>query len=263
MRVVSRNFHGRCDSCSCVPLRVANPCESHTHQTLPAVRFVPSWFPATGWKRELSRMRGTLDEVLTKPINFVKEQLVGNHLNVLFCMLTGASQAAGTAQPSFVASQLQRPDWNETRERDMLAWSAEALYTGGADTSISIAYSFLLAMLLFPEVQKKGQEEIDSVCGDQLPTWADRERLPYVSAILTEALRWGVVSPQALPHCALKDDEYLGYTIKKGTLLVPNIWCVFSCIDDRKVLAYDQTIGVSPATRHITRTPKSSAQSDI
>jgi len=82
-------------------------------------------------------------------------------------------------------------------------------------------------MVLFPEVQKKGQAELDAVLGgDQLPTWADRERLPYVDAILKELLRWGVVAPQALPHCALEESEYMGYTIEKGTMVVANSWYV-------------------------------------
>jgi hypothetical protein len=36
-------------------------------------------------------------------------------------------------------------------------------------------------MSLYPEVQKKAQEEIDAVVGhDRLPSFEDRERLPYV-----------------------------------------------------------------------------------
>jgi len=61
---------------------------------------------------------------------------------------------------------------------------------------MSIEYSFFLAMLLFPEVQKKAHDEIDAVVGSgRLPTLADRPYLPYVSAIVTEALRWHSVAP--------------------------------------------------------------------
>lgn len=49
---------------------------------------------------------------------------------------------------------------------------------------------FFLAMLKFPEVQKRGQEEIDRVIGsDRLPQLSDRESLPYVRAICTELFR--------------------------------------------------------------------------
>jgi cytochrome P450 len=51
-------------------------------------------------------------------------------------------------------------------------------------------------MVLFPEVQRKAQQEIDSVIGgDRLPTAEDRPRLPYVEALVAEVLRWQPVLP--------------------------------------------------------------------
>ena len=51
-------------------------------------------------------------------------------------------------------------------------------------------------MVLYPEVMKKAQAEIDNVVGpDTLPTFGDRERLPYVEAIVKETLRWNTVVP--------------------------------------------------------------------
>ncbi len=48
----------------------------------------------------------------------------------------------------------------------------------------------ILAMIRFPEVQKRAQEEIDRVIGnDYLPGISDGERLPYCSALCKELLR--------------------------------------------------------------------------
>ena len=69
-------------------------------------------------------------------------------------------------------------------------------------------------MTLFPEAQKKAQAEIDAVIGThRLPTYADRESLPFVEAVIKEVLRWHVVAPlgmscifcirMALPRCRL------------------------------------------------------------
>ena len=45
-------------------------------------------------------------------------------------------------------------------------------------------------MTLYPELQRMGQKEIDEVIGnDRLPTMADRERLPYLNALMKEVLR--------------------------------------------------------------------------
>ena len=52
-----------------------------------------------------------------------------------------------------------------------------------------------LAMVLYPDVQRKAQEEIDKVVGkDTLPTFDDMESLPYVKAVCAEALRCMEVS---------------------------------------------------------------------
>ena len=54
----------------------------------------------------------------------------------------------------------------------------------------------LLAIVAFPEVQKKAQAELDEVVGrHRLPTFADYERLPYIRAICKESLRWKTVDP--------------------------------------------------------------------
>jgi cytochrome P450 len=51
-------------------------------------------------------------------------------------------------------------------------------------------------MILFPEVQEKAQAEIDSVIGmDRLPTFDDRNALPYVEAVICETLRWHPAVP--------------------------------------------------------------------
>jgi len=86
--------------------------------------------------------------------------------------------------------------------------------------------TFFLAVLKFPEAQKRGQEEIDRVIGfsNRLPEIADRDSLAYVRAICTEILRWEVVTPFAIPHHLTADDEYRGYHIPAGTRVLPNLW---------------------------------------
>lgn len=55
----------------------------------------------------------------------------------------------------------------------------------------SVLRTFMLAMTLFPEAQKRAQEEIDRVVGcDRLPDFDDRENLRYIDAIYKECLRY-------------------------------------------------------------------------
>jgi len=55
---------------------------------------------------------------------------------------------------------------------------------------------FFLAMTLYPEVVRLAQRELDEVMGrERLPGFSDKPRLPYISAIMKEVLRWGPPTP--------------------------------------------------------------------
>jgi len=49
---------------------------------------------------------------------------------------------------------------------------------------------------LHPEVVRLAQRELDEVIGrERLPDFSDKPRLPYISAITKEVLRWGPPTP--------------------------------------------------------------------
>ena len=51
-------------------------------------------------------------------------------------------------------------------------------------------------MVLYPDIQVKGQAEVDAVTGKgRLPSFSDRGSLPYVNAIVKEVLRWNPAVP--------------------------------------------------------------------
>jgi len=85
----------------------------------------------------------------------------------------------------------------------------------------------MLSMVLNPDVQAKGQEEIDHIVGtDRLPTFEDRLSLPYVEAIYREVMRLHPPAPLGVEHSSIEDDFYLGYHIPKGCSVIPNIWAM-------------------------------------
>ncbi|KAG1864813.1 cytochrome P450 [Suillus subluteus] len=172
---------------------------------LPFLAKVPAWFPGAGFKRIAREWRGTLEEMVSAPHEFVKDQMV-----------------AGIAPMSFTSNLLEDSDIS-AEEDHTVKWSAFSLYAGGSDTTVSAIYSLFLAMTLFPDVQKKAQAEIDAVVGpDRLPSFADRDYLPYTEALVKEVLRWNVIVPTGA-HCVTKDDIHDGYYIPKGSLVMPNI----------------------------------------
>ena len=98
---------------------------------------------------------------------------------------------------------------------------------------------------MFPEIQARAQEEVDSVIpDDRLPEPEDVEKLTYLRAVLSEMLRWHSTVPtgvlrftrfhfywltsmvQGNPHRVMDDDIYNGYLIPKGTIIAYNAWYV-------------------------------------
>jgi len=142
-------------------------------------------------------------------------------------------QLNGTALPSLALENLQEVDDlglsgpDRDKAEEMIAGALGSIYAAGADTTVAAMKSLFVAMLLYPDVQKKAQNEIDSVIGrDQLPTFDDRPRLPFIDAVCKEVLRWRPVAPIAMPHAATKDDVYAGFFIPKGSLIVGNSWAI-------------------------------------
>ncbi|KAJ7885199.1 cytochrome P450 [Mycena olivaceomarginata] len=193
--------------------------------SIPALKYLPPWFPGASFQREAQRMRADLDKLFEVPYQFVKNEI-----------------SSGRPHPSFLLSYLEDKNGKETaEEEDLVQGFATALYSGGAETTPSALTSFILAMALNPEVQDLAQAEIDALLTDsksqraiptRLPTFDDRTRLPYVSAIVKEVWRWNPSVPLGLPHVVTQDDEYRGYTIEKGSIVWANVWAI---LHDEKI----------------------------
>ena len=86
---------------------------------------------------------------------------------------------------------------------------------------------FLVYMVQNPLVQKKLQAEIDEMVGDsRLPSLLDRPLMPYADAVMHELLRLSSITTIGLPHRAMKDVDFHGYRILKGTTIFANLYAV-------------------------------------
>ena len=62
--------------------------------------------------------------------------------------------------------------------------------------TFSSVQAFFLAMALYPEVQRRAQEELDEVVGQgRFPDFSDSDALPYINAVAKETMRWHQVLP--------------------------------------------------------------------
>ncbi|KZT29047.1 cytochrome P450 [Neolentinus lepideus HHB14362 ss-1] len=130
----------------------------------------------------------------------------------------------GEDKPSLSATLIQEADRHKLSDQEN-AWLAGTMYAAGAETTSGIMVWLMLAMLIYPETQRRAQAELDAVVGrDRLPSFTDYEKLPYVRAMVKEALRWRPVAPVGVPHRSTEDDWYEGNFIPAGSIIIANVW---------------------------------------
>ena len=126
--------------------------------------------------------------------------------------------------------------------------------------TLSTVQTFFLAMAAHPEVQKRAQAELDAVVGpSRLPEFEDRDSLPYICALTKELLRWRTVVPLSIPHRSMQDDEYRGYLIPKGSLVIGIAWSGSPASSSSHWLTSSYPPGPSFTTKRCTRTHLRSA----
>ncbi|KAI0296290.1 cytochrome P450 [Multifurca ochricompacta] len=200
--------------------------------TFPSLRHIPAWMPGASFKKVAEKYRHTNLEQTYRPLDHVKRRLLDK-----------------TAVPSFTSALLQ----SELSSLDMetLPFAATSLFGGGTDTVVATTSTFVLAMVLFPDVQRKAQEEIDRVVGSsRLPNFDDREHLPYLAALYKELLRWHVIGPLGIPHSTTEDDWYGDYFIPKGSLVMTNLWQIANdpeIYDDPSAFRPERFLGAQSA----------------
>ncbi|KAJ7510537.1 cytochrome P450 [Mycena galericulata] len=182
----------------------------------PMLKYIPAWIPGTKWKSEGLKWRRLSSRLFNYAFDSVKQNL-----------------ADGCAEPSLMTIELESlfrdaPKKSQADERETIIKDVVATtYAAGSDTTLSTLLSFVLAMVLHPDVQSKAWAELDRVVPrDRLPRFSDREQLSFITCIAWECLRWQPSVNIALGHYLTKEDEYRGYRIPRGTTCLANIWAM-------------------------------------
>ncbi|TVY17605.1 Cytochrome P450 monooxygenase yanC [Lachnellula arida] len=145
-------------------------------------------------------------------------------LYMLNWMSTKNSIKDGTCHPCFSYDVLKAQK-NEGFSDEQAAYIAGSLLEGGSDTTSGTLVGFIQAMMMFPEVQRTAQAQIDRVVGpDRLPTLDDIVNLRYIHACVKETIRWMPTLIIGVPHSNIQEDEYKGYKIPNGSTIVANNW---------------------------------------
>ncbi|KAF8509202.1 cytochrome P450 [Hysterangium stoloniferum] len=218
---------------------------------IPWLKHVPAWFPGTEFKVYAKEVRALSQDLLRLPFENYKRHL-----------------AAGNASPCFVGESLG--DLAEMSDPELLQDVTEvaaSIYGAASDTSSSPLEYCILALVLNPDIQRRAHTELDTVLGSpqdsdfRLPSFDDRPHLPYIDALVKESLRWIPVAATGVAHATTDEDEYRGYRIPKGSIVIANAWAmlhdetVYSdpliFRPDRFLASVDKTPETDPATRGV------------
>ncbi|KAK1445674.1 hypothetical protein CMEL01_09917 [Colletotrichum melonis] len=129
-------------------------------------------------------------------------------------------------EETFLGSALADENLKGMSCKEELAILSSALIVASADTSRMTTWSFVEAMLQFPEAQARAQAEIDKVVGDRPPTYEDYARIPYIRMLLKEVWRWRPPVALGHPHITSREVEVGGYRLPKGARIHLNAYAI-------------------------------------
>ncbi|XP_018429095.1 PREDICTED: cytochrome P450 2F2-like, partial [Nanorana parkeri] len=109
---------------------------------------------------------------------------------------------------------------------DNLTALVSDLFVAGMETTTTTMRWAILLMMKYPEIQKKVQNEIDSIIGTVPPQAEHRKQMPYTDAVIHEIQRFGDIVPDGAPHETTQDVTFRGYFIPKGTTVFPSLYTV-------------------------------------
>ncbi|KAJ7745924.1 cytochrome P450, partial [Mycena maculata] len=205
--------------------RIFEPGATPPVDMIPILKLIPERWAK--WKRERRRIRNIQCALYLGLLDGMRDRICN-----------------GEANGSYMEQVLLRQE-ELGLNGEMTAYLSRTLINAGSETTASYLHFLFLALLAYPDAQRKAHEEIDRVVGQHcMPTLDDLVRLPYICAMIlevhaadTHAL---VVDPTSIkthrfrpvvrllvPHAALASVEYQGYIIPKGATVFVNAWGIF------------------------------------
>ncbi|KAG7221405.1 hypothetical protein INR49_017281 [Caranx melampygus] len=119
-------------------------------------------------------------------------------------------------------------DGSSFSEHQLIMYALD-IHFAGTDTTSNTLLTGFLYLAAYPHIQERCQQEIDQVLGGkQQASFDDRHNMPYVQAVIHEIQRVANTVPLSVFHTTTKDTELMGYSIPKGTLIIPNLTSVLN-----------------------------------
>ncbi|XP_078620884.1 cytochrome P450 2J4-like [Branchiostoma floridae x Branchiostoma japonicum] len=123
----------------------------------------------------------------------------------------------------FCLVELERREKVEDFTDEHVMYMTYELLFAGLDTVANAMRWCLLYMVLYQDVQKKVQSELDAVGGSAQPALSHRAQLPYTKATLMEVQRMRAVAPLGLPHATTQDVTFGEFDLPAGVMVLTNL----------------------------------------
>ncbi|XP_054722846.1 cytochrome P450 18a1-like [Uloborus diversus] len=99
------------------------------------------------------------------------------------------------------------------------------IFIDGVESVTTAITLLLLELSKYPDAQSRIQKELDAIVGqERLPSWLDRQNMPYFEAVIQELWRFSAPVAVTTLYSNLKDMTIDNYTIPKRSILVANLW---------------------------------------
>lgn len=183
---------------------------------------VLGWLPEryASWKRDANLVRDRFNTTWGTLVRLVKQETSGSK--------KGERGAGGYES---VVTRLYRENLAKTgetifpdREIELIAGATLDAISG---TMLSTALFLVQALAANPSIQRRAQAEVDEVwTREGIPTGIDVGKMPFISACVTEILRWRPPLPLSVPRMCLSDQLVDNYRIPAGSTIAPNVWAI-------------------------------------
>ncbi|KAF2320268.1 hypothetical protein GH714_026542 [Hevea brasiliensis] len=181
--------------------------------------FLPflKWFDPQGLRRNMSRDMARALKIVE---GFVKERLeeykLGNEEKNNKDFLDTLLEFEGDGK-----------DWHEKIPYERIIIIILEMFFAGSETTSAATEWAMAELLRKPEAMRKVKEELNEVVGENRNVEeSDIEKLPYLQAVVKEALRLHPSVPLLVPRNTMQDTNFMGYHIAKDTQVFVNAWAI-------------------------------------
>ncbi|KAI7751770.1 hypothetical protein M8C21_027103 [Ambrosia artemisiifolia] len=185
---------------------------------------VGSYIPWLSW---LDLVIGSVRkaEKIAKEFDEFLERIIEEHVNKK--MREGSKTNGGE---DFVDILLDLQEDNTsgfTLQRDSLKALILETFAAATETTQTGLEWTLSELIKNPRVMNKLQQEVTEIAqGRAMISEEDLEKMPYLKAVIKEALRLHPPLPLLLPRISVKDVKIMGYDIEAGTQVIINAWAI-------------------------------------